>query len=88
MAEMTTASDNAADVHLTGFNLCNRKGGGPDLLTDVNMTLASGQCYGLMGWNGWGKMALLTALASRGLSGSSGAAACPRTWPCCSFGRR
>ena len=24
MSEMTTASDNAADVHLTGFNLTNR----------------------------------------------------------------
>ena len=32
MAEMITASDNAADVHLTSFNLCNRKGGRPDLL--------------------------------------------------------
>ena len=72
MAEMTTASDNAADVHLTGFNLCNRKGGGPDLLSDANMTLASGRRYGLMGRNGCGKTTLLTAMASRELCGSGG----------------
>jgi ABC-type dipeptide/oligopeptide/nickel transport system ATPase subunit len=72
MSEMTTASDNAADVHLTGFNLCNRKGGGPDLLSDANMTLASGRRYGLMGRNGCGKTTLLTALASRELCGSGG----------------
>lgn len=69
MAEMTTASDNAADVHLTGFNLANRKGGGPDLLSDANLTLASGRRYGLMGRNGCGKTTLLTAMASRELNG-------------------
>jgi energy-coupling factor transporter ATP-binding protein EcfA2 len=69
MAEMTTASDNAADVHLTGFHLANRKGGGPDLLSDANLTLASGRRYGLMGRNGCGKTTLLTAMASRELNG-------------------
>ena len=69
LAEMTTASDNAADVHLTGFHLANRKGGGPDLLSDANLTLASGRRYGLMGRNGCGKTTLLTAMASRELNG-------------------
>jgi len=45
MAELTTASDNAADVHLNNFNLANRKGGGPDLLNDANLTMASGRRY-------------------------------------------
>jgi ABC-type dipeptide/oligopeptide/nickel transport system ATPase subunit len=78
MAEMTTASDNAADVHLTGFNLANRKGGGPDLLTDANLTLASGRRYGLMGRNGCGKTTLLTALASRELNGGGGGNGVPQ----------
>ena len=43
MAEMTTASDNAADVRLSNFHLANRKGGGPDLISDANLTLASGR---------------------------------------------
>ena len=47
--EMTTAVDNAADVHFTNFLLANRKGGGPDLLTDACLTLAGGRRYGLMG---------------------------------------
>ena len=55
MAELTTASDNAADVQLVNFNLPNRKGGGPDLLSGANLTLASGRRYGLMGRNGCGK---------------------------------
>ena len=44
--ELTTASDNAADVHFTRFSLPNKKGGGPDLLVDSNLTLASGRRYG------------------------------------------
>lgn len=72
MVEISTASDNSADVHLTGFNLPNRRGGGPDLLADANMTLAHGRRYGLMGRNGCGKTTLLTALASRDLNGECG----------------
>ena len=75
---MTTASDTAVDVHLTGFNLCNRKRGVPDLLTNANMTLASGQRYGLMGRNGCGKTTLLTALALHNLSGSGGGSNVPQ----------
>ena len=60
MAELTTASDNAADVQLVNFYLQNRKGGGPDLLTDANLTLASGRRYGLMGRNGCGKVSFLS----------------------------
>lgn len=52
MADIVNAADNAADVHLTNFNLPNRKGGGPDLLTDASLTLAGGRRYGLMGRNG------------------------------------
>lgn len=48
MADVQTASDNAADVHFTNFGLANRKGGGPDLLTESNLTLSSGRRYGLM----------------------------------------
>lgn len=64
MEELTTAADNAADVHLTNFNLANRKGGGPDLLTDANLTLASGRRYGLMGRNGCGEEAVTTCFCS------------------------
>ena len=78
MAKMTTASGTAADVHLTGFNLCTRKGGRPDLLTNADMTLKSGWHYGLMGRNGCGKTTLLTALASRDLSGSGGGGGVPQ----------
>ena len=48
------------------------------LLTDVNMTLASGRHYGLMGQNGCGKTTLLTALALRNLSGSGGGGGVPQ----------
>ena len=61
MAELTTASDNAADVQLVNFNLQNRKGGGPDLLSGANLTLASGRRYGLMGRNGCGKLLLCSS---------------------------
>ena len=44
--ELTTANDNAADVHFIRFSLPNKKGGGPDLLVDSNLTLASGRRYG------------------------------------------
>jgi len=72
MADILNAADNAADVHLTNFNLPNRKGGGPDLLTDASLTLAGGRRFGLMGRNGCGKTTLLTALASRQLEGTKG----------------
>jgi len=72
MTELTTASDNASDVQLINFSLPNRKGGGPDLLNDSNLTLASKRRYGLMGRNGCGKTTLLTALAARQLNGDGG----------------
>jgi len=72
MGELTTAADNAADVQLINFSLPNRKGGGPDLLSDSNLTLASKRRYGLMGRNGCGKTTLLTALAARQLNGDGG----------------
>ena len=72
MAEISTAADNSADVHLTNFNLPNRKGGGPDLLNDANLILASGRRYGLMGRNGCGKTTLLTALSERQLNDGAG----------------
>ncbi|KAL7551403.1 hypothetical protein ACHAWF_014589 [Thalassiosira exigua] len=79
-AAEAAASDNAADVHLTNFSLPNRKGGGPDLLTESNLVLASGRRYGLMGRNGCGKTTLLTALAARqldadGIKGGKGGVA-------------
>ncbi|KAL3811979.1 hypothetical protein ACHAXA_009597, partial [Cyclostephanos tholiformis] len=79
MAEMSTASDNAADVHLAGFNLPNRGGGGADLLVDANLTLASGRRYGLMGRNGCGKTTFLTALASRELNGGGNGCGVPNS---------
>ncbi|KAL9185239.1 hypothetical protein ACHAXT_003016 [Thalassiosira profunda] len=72
MSEVATASDNAADVHFANFHLPNRKGGGPDLLTEANLTLARGRRYGLMGRNGCGKTTLLTALSARQLNDSVG----------------
>ena len=72
MGELTTAADNASDVQLINFSLPNRKGGGPDLLSDSNLTLASKRRYGLMGRNGCGKTTLLTALAARQLNGDGG----------------
>lgn len=72
MAEVTTAVDNAADVHFTNFNLPNKRGGGPDLLTDATLTLAGGRKYGLMGRNGCGKTTMLTALAARQLESGIG----------------
>ena len=47
------ANDNARDVHLRDFDLPNLRGGGPDLLSGANLTLAHGRRYGLMGRNGW-----------------------------------
>jgi len=72
MADITTASDNAADVQLTNFSLANRKGGGPDLLDNANLTMASRRRYGLMGRNGCGKTTFLTALAARQLNDGAG----------------
>lgn len=50
------ANDNARDVHIRDFDLPNLRGGGPDLLSGANLTLAHGRRYGLMGRNGCGKV--------------------------------
>jgi len=38
--ELTTANDNAADVHFIRFSLPNKKGGGPDLIVDSTIQQA------------------------------------------------
>ena len=63
------AEDNAADVHLANFNLPNKKGSGQDLLSNVNLTLARGRRYGLVGRNGCGKTTLMEMLAGREIQG-------------------
>ena len=59
------ANDNSRDVHLKHFDLPNLRGGGPDLLTSTNLTLAKGRRYGLMGRNGCGKTTLMSHIAAR-----------------------
>ena len=61
--------DNFADVHLKSFNLPNKRGSGPDLLTDANLILARGRRYGLLGRNGCGKTTLLELVSQRGITG-------------------
>ena len=63
MVEQST--DNMLDVHLQNMDLPNLRGGGPDLLTNANVTFARGRRYGLMGRNGCGKTTLMTFLATR-----------------------
>lgn len=62
---MEQSTDKMMDCHLSHFDLPNLRGGGPDLLTNANLTLARGRRYGLMGRNGCGKTTLLTFLATR-----------------------
>jgi ATPase subunit of ABC transporter with duplicated ATPase domains len=62
---LSAAKDNSADVHLKNFDLPNLRGGGPDLLQNVSLTLAKGRRYGLMGRNGCGKTTFMTFLAQR-----------------------
>ena len=59
------STDNMLDVHLQNIDLPNLRGGGPDLLTNANVTFARGRRYGLMGRNGCGKTTLMTFLATR-----------------------
>ena len=59
------STDNMLDVHLQNMDLPNLRGGGPDLLTNANVTFARGRRYGLMGRNGCGKTTLMTFLATR-----------------------
>mmetsp|Transcript_33748 Transcript_33748/g.100679 ORF Transcript_33748/g.100679 Transcript_33748/m.100679 type:complete len:851 (-) Transcript_33748:45-2597(-) len=66
---LSAADDNSADVHLRNFDLPNLRGGGPDLLSGANFTLASGRRYGLMGRNGCGKTTLMTYVAGRSIPG-------------------
>ena len=80
------ANDNARDVHLRDFDLPNLRGGGPDLLSGANLTLAHGRRYGLMGRNGCGKTTMMTYIAGRqvnkdgggGSAGPCGAILCDR----------
>jgi ABC-type glutathione transport system ATPase component len=62
---MEQSTDKMMDCHLSHFDLPNLRGGGPDLLTNANLTLGRGRRYGLMGRNGCGKTTLLTFLATR-----------------------
>ena len=66
------AIDNARDVHLSDFDLPNLRGGGPDLLSGANLTLAHGRRYGLMGRNGCGKTTMMTYIAGRQVNKSGG----------------
>jgi len=66
------ANDNARDVHLSDFDLPNLRGGGPDLLSGANLTLAHGRRYGLMGRNGCGKTTMMTYIAGRQVNKSGG----------------
>lgn len=64
--------DNARDVHLRNFDLPNLRGGGPDLLSGANLTLAHGRRYGLMGRNGCGKTTLMSYIAGRQVNKDGG----------------
>lgn len=66
------ANDNARDVHLRDFDLPNLRGGGPDLLSGANLTLAHGRRYGLMGRNGCGKTTVMTYIAGRQVNKDGG----------------
>ena len=66
------ANDNARDVHLRDFDLPNLRGGGPDLLSGANLTLAHGRRYGLMGRNGCGKTTMMTYIAGRQVNKDGG----------------
>jgi ATP-binding cassette, subfamily F, member 3 len=61
--------DNAQDCHLVNFNLPNKKGSGTDLLSNVNLTLARGRRYGLVGRNGCGKTTLMEMISQRQVPG-------------------
>ena len=66
------ANDNARDVQLRDFDLPNLRGGGPDLLSGANLTLAHGRRYGLMGRNGCGKTTMMTYIAGRQVNKDGG----------------
>ena len=65
------ANDNARDVHLRDFDLPNLRGGGPDLLSGANLTLAHGRRY-VMGRNGCGKTTMMTYIAGRQVNKDGG----------------
>jgi len=54
------------DIHLQSICISN---GGAELVSDVDLVLALGRRYGLIGRNGTGKTTLLRALATRQLKG-------------------
>uniref|UniRef100_A0A7S2RU54 ABC transporter domain-containing protein n=1 Tax=Mucochytrium quahogii TaxID=96639 RepID=A0A7S2RU54_9STRA len=57
----------ATDLVLPRFDLPNKKGSGPDLLVNANITFSQGRRYGLVGRNGCGKSTLLSAINERSL---------------------
>jgi|GEM_PF-680165 len=57
------------NIVLSSFDLPNKKGSGPDLLTNANITFTQGRRYGLVGLNGCGKSTLLEAMNDRSLEG-------------------
>jgi ATPase subunit of ABC transporter with duplicated ATPase domains len=68
-ARYNESVDNAQDCHLVNFNLPNKKGSGMDLLSNVNLTLARGRRYGLVGRNGCGKTTLMEMISQRQVPG-------------------
>ena len=73
------ANENARDVHIQDFDLPNLRGGGPDLLSGANLTLAHGRRYGLIGLNGCGKTTLMTCIANRQVNKDGGKGGVPKS---------